>query len=193
MFKLDASGRETVLYRFRGGSDGAAPSGGVIRDSAGNLYGTTSSGGRNNNGTLFKVDATGKETVLYRFHGGVDGSAPVGGVVRDSAGNLYGNTNSGGDSNCNDDNTGACGTVFKIDSSGVKTTLHNFTGAFNPGADGAYPEGGLILDSAGNLYGTTNSGGNRDAGTIFEVNAAGQGSILIDMDGFPAAGLFRDL
>ena len=191
VFKLDKTGRETVLYRFRGGSDGANPSGGVIRDSAGNLYGTTSGGGHLN-GTVFKIDAKGKESILYRFRGGADGSSPVGGVVRDSAGNLYGVTNAGGDSNCNDDNTGACGTVFKIDASGTETVLHSFTGAFNAGSDGAYPEAGLVMDSAGNLYGTTNRGGNVDAGTVFEVSAAGIESVVINMDGFPEADLFLD-
>src|SRR4029077_13588477 len=114
------------------------PSGGLIRDRAGNLYGTTSGGGRSN-GTVFKIDARLNETILYRFRGGADGSGPVGGLVRDAAGDLYGVTNTGGDSTCNNDNTGACGTVFKFDITGGKSTLHAFTGAFGAEADGAYP------------------------------------------------------
>ncbi len=102
---------------------------------------------------MFKLDAAGHETVIYRFRGGVDGSGPIGGVIRDSAGNLYGVTNGGG---ANTDCTvggQACGTIFKIDSNGTKTTLHSFDGN-DAGSDGAFPEAGLIRDSAGNLYGT---------------------------------------
>ena len=96
MFKLDTTGTETALYSFTGGADGASPDGGLSRDSAGNLYGTTYYGGASNKGVVFKLDATGTETVLYSFTGGADGGYPNGGLVRDSAGNLYGTTGSGG-------------------------------------------------------------------------------------------------
>ena len=93
VFKLDRKGKEfSVLYSFMGGADGASPNGGLIRDNAGNFYGTTSGGGHLNNGTVFKLDGIGKETVLYRFRGGADGSVPSGGVIRDKAGNFYGTT-----------------------------------------------------------------------------------------------------
>jgi uncharacterized repeat protein (TIGR03803 family) len=191
VFKLDASGKETVLYRFRGGADGSQPSGGLFRDSAGNLYGTTGSGGHLN-GTVFKLDAAGHETVIYRFRGGVDGSGPIGGVIRDSAGNLYGVTNGGG---ANTDCTvggQACGTIFKIDSNGTKTTLHSFDGN-DAGSDGAFPEAGLIRDSAGNLYGTTSAGsGGVNEGTLFEFSAAGEESVLTYVEGLPAGGVIRD-
>jgi len=89
-----------------GAPDGGTPFAGVIRDSAGNLYGTTSSGGTANAGVVYKVDATGQETVLHSFTGGADGASPIGGVIRSPAGNLYGTTYSGGK-----ENTGA---VFEI-------------------------------------------------------------------------------
>ena len=92
VFKVSSSGKETVLYRFRGGTDGSAPMAGVVRDSAGNLYGTTSTGGTYNSGTVFKVNASGKESLLYSFTGGTDGSLPAFGLIRDSVGDLYGTT-----------------------------------------------------------------------------------------------------
>ena len=106
MFKLDKSGNETVIYRFAGGSDGDSPFAGVISDGAGNLYGTTESGGTFHFGTAFKLDKTGKETVLHTFTGGADGSYPVATLIRDAAGNLYGTTQLGGAS--------GFGTIFKI-------------------------------------------------------------------------------
>src|SRR5438128_1362113 len=82
-----------VLHSFTGGADGDAPHVGLVRDPSGNLYGTTSAGGASNSGTVFKVDTTGAETVLYTFTGGADGKTPTGSLIRDAAGNLYGATN----------------------------------------------------------------------------------------------------
>jgi len=146
VFKLDTSGNEPVLYSFKGGTDGRNPSAGVIRDSAGDLYGTTVYGGPSygsvSYGVLYKVHTSGHETVLYSFTGGADGANPTAGVIRDSAGNLYGTTYQGGASNA--------GAVYKVDTSGNATVLHSFTGA-----DGGQTSSGVIRDSAGNLYGTT--------------------------------------
>jgi uncharacterized repeat protein (TIGR03803 family) len=86
----------TVLHSFTGRPDGQGPGGGVVRDAAGNLYGTTDMGGPSNAGTVFKVDATGKEIVLYGFTGGADGGGLPAGLVRDAAGSLYGTTNNDG-------------------------------------------------------------------------------------------------
>ena len=109
VFKLNPDTRElTVLYAFTDEADGGIPYAGVIRDTAGNLYGTTGDGGAYNNGVVFKLDTTGKETVLHAFTGGEDGSYPVYNLIRDAAGNLYGTTNEGGDPNC------GCGVVFKL-------------------------------------------------------------------------------
>src|SRR5712691_11767354 len=108
VFKLDPTGKKTVLYAFRGKMDGIAPNPHLIRDDAGNFYGTTSSGGdRYYDRTIFKLDSTGKETILHRFNR-LDGSRPEGGVIRDVAGNLYGTTTYGG-SYANPE-----GTVFKL-------------------------------------------------------------------------------
>ncbi|HSZ01451.1 MAG TPA: choice-of-anchor tandem repeat GloVer-containing protein [Terriglobales bacterium] len=121
VFKLDKTGKETVLYRFTGGSDGANPFSGLVRDSVGNLYGTTYQGGNTGCqsqmggcGTVFKVDMSGKETVLYSFTGAADGETPFSGLLRDAAGNLYGTTAAGGTKNKNVCPSSGCGVVFKI-------------------------------------------------------------------------------
>jgi len=155
VYKLTPSGTETVLHSFASGSDGATPYGGVILDSKGNLYGTTTYGGSSNAGIVFKVSASGTETVLYTFAGGPDGANPTVGVVRDKVGNLYGTTYTGGNGD---------GTVFELSPSGVHTVLHTFTG----GADGAVPDANLILDKQGNLYSTT-LGGGIGFGVVYKV------------------------
>ncbi len=158
VFKIDASGTLTVLHNFTG-PDGSAPYASLIKDAAGNLYGTTCAGGSGGQGTVFKIDTSAAETVLYNFTGGNDGGCPSAGVIRDSAGNLYGTTTYGG--------TAAKGTIFKVDSSNVETVLHSFKGS-GVGNDGAYPYASLIMDSAGNLYGTTSRGGT-GSGTVFKL------------------------
>jgi uncharacterized repeat protein (TIGR03803 family) len=165
VFKVSAVGAETVLYAFTGGADGAIPYASLIRDSEGNLYGTTSGGGSASGslgcGVVFKLDNTGKETVLYSFKGYPDGCNPYAGLVQDSAGNFYGTTAGGGAADY--------GTVFELDTSGNETVLYSFTG----GADGANPHAGLVRDSAGNLYGTTLYGGIATGpsglGVVFEL------------------------
>jgi len=153
VFKLDPTGTETVLHSFAGGADGANPFGSLIQDEAGNLYGTTSVGGPSGQGTVFEVDPSGNETVLYSFTGGTDGGFPEAGLVRDEKGNLYGTTFFGGLASppC----YSFCGVVFKVDTTGVETVLYSFTG----GADGLNPAAGLMLGKAGDLYGTTGYGG----------------------------------
>jgi uncharacterized repeat protein (TIGR03803 family) len=168
VFKVSAAGHETVLYTFTGGSDGGYPQGGVIRDPAGNLYGTTVGGGAAGAGTVFKVDAAGGESVLYSFTGGADGGYPYASVVRDSAGNLYGTTVDGG--------TAGAGVVFKLDTTGQETVLHNFTGYPD---DGGNPYAGVALDSHGNLYGTTAFGGAEDDGVVYKVGSAGQENVIL--------------
>jgi len=154
VFKVDKNGNETVLYRLDGGTDGANPFGSLVRDKAGNLYGTARDGGggcERGCGTVFELDSTGKFTVLYSFTDGADGGFPETGLVRDNSGNLYGTTYEGGDVQCtNQGGSYGCGVVFKLEPNGNFTVLHSFTGE----ADGATPNG-LLLDSAGDLYGTT--------------------------------------
>jgi uncharacterized repeat protein (TIGR03803 family) len=175
VFKLDTSSIETVLYSFTGGADGSGPLGSLVLD-AGNLYGTTP-------GTVFKVDATtGAETTLHTFTGKADGGALRAGVVLDPGGNLYGTASIGGALNClgGQNNKTSCGLVFKLDPSGVETE-YNFT----PGA-GEIPSAGLVRDSAGNLYGTTEFTGPH-AGTsalLFRMNDSnGSETVLLTFAG----------
>ena len=156
VFKVDTAGNETVLHSFSGSPDGATPQGGLVMDAAGNLYGTTTYGGVANNGTVFKLDTVGSETVLHSFSGLYDGANPMADLLIDTAGNLYGTTAGGGGPD-------GYGTVFKIYTNGFETVLYRFSGF----GDGAYPHGGLIMDTAGNLYGTTYQGGRSDSRTVF--------------------------
>ncbi len=176
--------KETTLYTFTGGADGASPYAGVIRDGAGNLYGATFAGGASDLGTLFKVDATGKETVLYSFTGKPDGEHPTSNLLRDKAGNLYGSAYEGGAS--------GYGAVFKLDVSGKESLLYSF----GPGTDGEYPGSGLIEDAEGNLYGTTGYGGASGNGTVFRISKSGTETILYSFTGtdgqYPFATLLRD-
>jgi uncharacterized repeat protein (TIGR03803 family) len=149
VFKLDSNGAETVLHKFSG-VDGAAPVGPLIEDRASNLYGATSD--YSDGGTLFKLGKAGGEKVLYRFGCGAGGCDVAAGVIRDSAGNIYGTTFIGG-SGCSQ----GCGVAFELDTNGTETVLHTFGES-----DGANPTSPLLLDSGGNLYGTTQEGGNLD-------------------------------
>jgi len=166
VFKLDTSGQETVLYNFTGRADGGYPYSGVILDSAGNLYGTTPDGGAAGYGVVYKVNTSGKETVLYNFCSLAnceDGAYPEAGVIRDSAGNLYGTTDGGG--------AAGMGVVYKLDPVGQETVLYTFCSLANC-ADGSQTYAGVIRDSSGNLYGTTQRGGTGNAGVVFELNTA---------------------
>jgi uncharacterized repeat protein (TIGR03803 family) len=196
VFQLTPSGTLNVLHSFTG-SDGGEPFAGLIADAAGNLYGTTYSGGAPMScnitigcGTVFQLDTSGTLTVLHSFTN-YDGNHPVTGLIADAAGNLYGTTHSGGD--------GGYGTVFQLDSSGTLTVLYSFTG----GSDGRYPDGGLIADAAGNLYGTTRGelspppGCTRDCGTVFQLTPSGTLNVLHSFTGgsdggTPGAGLIAD-
>jgi uncharacterized repeat protein (TIGR03803 family) len=202
VFKLDPSGKETVLYTFTGGADGSLADAGLVRDSAGNLYGTTQFGGNTSAancvfygcGVVFKVDPSGNETVLYTFTGGADGLSPYAGLVRDSAGNLYGTTGYGGttSSSCVVNGSLGCGVAFKVDPSGNETVLHAFTG----GADGGFPLAGLVraavpgngsdLGASTEFFGQTGFGGpngGNGAGVVFKLDAAGNETVLHSFTG----------
>ena len=191
-----------ILYDFSGGfsngSDGAFGNGDLIADAAGIYYGTTSGGGGSLNcsqgcGTVYKVE-NGVESVIYAFTGGSDGQYPAGGLVLDSDGNLYGSASGG---------PLGFGIVFKIAPDGTKTIIYSFAGAPN---DGNGPNGDLVFDAEGNLYGTTVSGGDGNCdggcGTVFKITSDGQESILYAFQGggvgtnddgaYPAAGLTPD-
>ncbi len=170
---------ETVLHNFAGGSDGAGPAlGNLVFDSDGNLYGTTVAGGANPEclsgcGTVFKLSRSGSgwtEQVVYRFGGGVDGSAPYATLLVDAAGNLFGTTTTGGGSACY--NHQGCGTVFELSPVGsgwTERVLYRFQG----GNDGATPYGGVIEDTSGNLYGAAANKGSLNGGTVFELSPNG--------------------
>jgi len=179
VFRLDTTGKLTVLYSFTGGSDGASPMGGLLQDAKGNLYGVTKLGGVGS-GTVFKLHTTGKLTTLYRFTGGTDGGVPQTGLLRDAKGNLYGTTELGGSSNCQE----GCGVVFKLDTIGKLTTLYSFAG----GTDGNYPLQGLVQDQAGNFYGTTAYGGGSSncqggCGTVFRLDTTSKETVLYSFTG----------
>ncbi|MGA9670257.1 MAG: choice-of-anchor tandem repeat GloVer-containing protein [Terracidiphilus sp.] len=166
VFQVTAAGAETTIYSFcsLGGSactDGSTPQGALVLGSNGNLYGTTFSGGANNDGTVFVITPAGSLTTLHSFSG-ADGANPVGALALGRNGNLYGTTFVGG---ANND-----GTVFQITPGGSLTTLHTFSGA-----DGINPGGDLVLSSGnGNFYGTTYAGGNSNsAGTLFQMTPSG--------------------
>ncbi|MGA8430858.1 MAG: choice-of-anchor tandem repeat GloVer-containing protein [Candidatus Sulfotelmatobacter sp.] len=183
--------KETVLHTFTDGNDGSFPSNLLVADTAGNLYGTAALGGIYNGpechpscGIVFELspDSAGEwtETVLYSFQGGTDGIEPAG-VVFGPDGNLYGTTVGGG---INYSQDGCCGTVFKLthnpDGSWSKSALYSFTGE----TDGADPFAPLVIDSAGNLYGTTEGGGgtqnatdcNNGCGVVYELSPSSSGS-----------------
>lgn len=160
VFKLNPAGQMTVLYNFTGGADGGWPQAPLLRDAGGNLYGAAAGGGdlslcKNGCGVVFKLDPTGNESVLYAFKGSPDGFEPNGGLVRDKAGSFYGTTWLGGSTECTQYGDQGCGTIFELDTSGNETVLYSFTG----GNDGDNPSVGLTIDGSGNLYGTTPEGG----------------------------------
>ncbi len=181
IFKVTESGEETVLHSFAGNpTDGQYPIANLTRDANGNLYGTTELGGSANDGTVFKLDAAGSETLLFNFEGGSTGANPFGGVIRDSSGNLYGAATYGAH---------GVGLVFKLSPLGVETVLHKFTG----GTDGAYPSAGVIRDSSGNLFGTAEFGGDFGAGVVFEVSSSGTFSTVHSFSGSDGADILTGL
>jgi uncharacterized repeat protein (TIGR03803 family) len=152
----------TTVYAFPGAPNAGFPYGGLIADGKNNLYGTTYYGGTDGVGTVFELDGRLKQgRVLYSFKEGTDGGYPTSTLVFDAAGNLYGTTSMGGFPACD------CGTVFELSpaSGGWKeAVLH----AFREKPDGGYPYYGLTSDASGNLFSTTASGGNNEAGIVFE-------------------------
>jgi uncharacterized repeat protein (TIGR03803 family) len=179
---------ESALYKFCSVSqcaDGYNPLGGLVQDGASNLSGTTFAGGSsfgtydNGGGTVFKVDSSGHETVLYNFcsmTNCADGQLSYAGLILDVAGNLYGTTSQGGANNG--------GTAFKVTQNGQETVLYSFCSAPNC-ADGQLPYAGLIRDAAGNLYGTTTYGGANNGGTVFKLDKNGYETVLYSFCSVP--------
>jgi uncharacterized repeat protein (TIGR03803 family) len=179
---LTGSGYKT-LYKFTGGADGEKPIGThLISDANGYLYGTTSSGGANGLGAVFKITTAGKETVLYSFKGGTDGAGPRGGLY-DLNGTLYGTTREGGASGSGCGGSG-CGTVFSVSLTGTESVLHSFGITSN---DALEPYAGLV-DVKGVLYGTSLSGGGSGCGgfgcgTVYKITTSGKESVVYSFTG----------
>jgi len=183
--------KETILYSFTGGSGGYNPYAGLVRDSKGNLYGTAAYGGYRDGslcsggcGTVFELSppsergASWTETTLYQFKGSTDGAGPMGSLIFDPAGNLYGTTQNGGDEYV------CCGTAFELSPPSAEggdwseTVLHDFAG----GSDGENPVAALYRDAKGNLYGTTQFGGAASGnGTIFRLSPTSGGTWTEDI------------
>ena len=142
------------------GVNGSVPTDALVQGSDGNFYGTTQAGGSGGGGTVYQLTPSGTETIIYNFTGGADGGSPEGGLIRDGAGNLYGTTISGGNTNC----APSCGVVFKVTPAGQEQVLYRFD-TFT----GAAPNSGLTLDGKGGAYGTTTQGGANFAGTIYRL------------------------
>jgi uncharacterized repeat protein (TIGR03803 family) len=158
VFKISTNGALTTLYSFNDTNDGGFLYAGLVQGRDGNFYGTTSEGGTNGYGTVFKISTNGALTSLYSFTG-PDGYLPTAGLVQGSDGNFYGTTSTGG-------TNGGYGTVFKISTNGVLTSLYSFSGM---SSDGAVPEAGLVQGRDGSFYGTTWSGGTNFQGTVFRL------------------------
>ena len=184
VFKMTLGGKLTTLYSFcpAGGNctDGRYPVG-LVQASNGNFYGTTSSAGANGGGTIFEISSTGKFKLLYSFCSNCTGGgyAPGSGPMQASNGNLYGTTTLGG-------NYSGEGTVYQITTAGVFKTLYSFCAQANC-ADGAFPVGGLIQDSNGNLYGTTEYGGANGYGAVFELTSSNEFIVLHSFDNIDGA------
>jgi uncharacterized repeat protein (TIGR03803 family) len=165
LFKISTGGTLTTIYNFcsqASCADGANPAAGVVLDTNGSFYGTTSVGGAYNGGTVFRITAGGKLTTIYNFCAQpscADGSSPEASLVLASNGKFYGTTTEGG--------TGG-GTVFEITPAGTFTLIHTFNG------DGANPHASLVQGANGNFYGTTSYGGVYNEGTIFEMAPSGK-------------------
>jgi uncharacterized repeat protein (TIGR03803 family) len=181
---------ETVLYRFADSPVGATyPEGGVVFDAQGNFYGTTVSGGTGGAGTVYKMTPSGGGwtlSTIYNFQGGADGSVPITELKFDHAGNLYGTTIVGGVGN---------GNIFRLMPAGDGWSEQNIY-SFLGGVDGFQPQGGVVIDSAGNLYGGTVGGGTQEGGVAYELTPNNDGSwtysILADFSGAINASLAID-
>ena len=180
-----------VFYTFSG-KDGSFPNGDLLRDSAGNFYGTAQFGGSANRGVVFKLDAKGQQTILYSFTGGTDGGIPIGRVIRDKAGNLYGQTSLGGNPTC------SCGTVFKLKPNGTLIVLHAFKGGKDGAQNQAQPELGLV-SIGGDFYGAASFGGvvgcdgNLGCGVVFKVTPSRKETVLYRFDGKTNGAFPQDL
>jgi uncharacterized repeat protein (TIGR03803 family) len=200
VFEVSSAGHFTLLHNFgAGGAEGAWPFAGLVRDSSGNLYGTTSGGGSSSRGTVFKLDNQANLGVLHSFAGGKDRARPFAPLILDPAGNLYGTTADGGTADCIPAGVDSrCGTVFEIPMKGRKAgkekILHRFSSSRKLGSE---PHAPVMRDSAGNLFGTDEYDGPGEGGTVFELGAQGGATVRHTFstqsnEYFPLSGLMQD-
>lgn len=203
VFEVSSTGKEKVIYMFQGGKDGAGSEAGVIADSAGDLFGATDYGGgagacSTGCGTVYELTPKGggyTERVLHAFKSGKDGALPIANLLLRPNGVLYGTTTTGGTGACSSPSGfKGCGTVFSMTPSG-STYVEKVIYAFKGGSDGEAPRSALIADQKGNLYGTTEFGGNTNSacdkdpsgntncGTVFKLTPAGKKTILYKFNG----------
>ncbi len=169
VYKLDTAGALTSLYAFPGGPGYQVPTGGIILDPSGQIFGTTPNAG--SAGMVYQMDASGKERTLYTFPGAADGTTPFGSLIMDAKGNLYGTTQKGGPTNS--------GVLYKIDPSGKETTLYDFTGT-----PGAGPGHIIARDSKGDIYGAADTGAD-GFGSLFKLSASGAYTTIYNFTGGP--------
>lgn len=192
LFVASSAAQTFKVFHSFSFTDGSSPNGDLLRDSEGNFYGTTQFGGSSNRGLVFELDAKGNETILYTFTGGADGGIPIGRVIRDSAGNLYGITSLGGDPTC------SCGTVFKLTKSGTLKVLHSFKGGKDGAQNEGQPELGLVMVN-GDLYGSASFGGvsgcdgSLGCGVLFKVTPSGKETVLHRFTGQAEGAFPQDL
>jgi len=174
VFKIDKHNLFSLLYSFKGGTDGWFLTTGLVRDAKGNLYGTTAGGGTSDLGTIYEITKTGKETVLYSFQGAPDGQTPQG-LYLAKDGTLYGSNYLGGTSSCVQGEQSGCGAIFAFNKTSGETILYRFNGQ----TDGIEPLGPVIMGPGGLLYGTTQYGsyhqcatGGYGCGTIWKLELA---------------------
>jgi len=181
VFEITQDGREKVLHRFSGGdAAGYGPWGGVTGDASGNLYGTTSQGGALRGGTIFKLAPDGTMTVVHAFdtnRNSGDASAPWGSLAMDAGGNLYGTSQRGG--------AAGGGALFKVAPDGTESIVYSFG---SERGDGTPPNGGVLIDAAGNFYATTTSGGFYGYGTIYRIAPDRSAVLLHSFSRYPDGG-----
>jgi len=190
VFKVTADGQESIVYAFKGGQDGESPSGPLTYIS-GKLYGTTSFGGGtpciyaprvHGCGTIFEINLSGTERVLYRFPGRKLGAFPTDGLLYVN-GAFYGEANGGvNGASCTGNNLDSCGLIYKMSARGHVSVVHAFDGT-----DGAFPKGGL-LHFGGNFYGVT-TGRAKGGGTLFRISPSGVATTLHNFVGSRPTGL----
>lgn len=197
VYEIDSAGSETVLHAFTDDPDGDHPAAALVQDAEGNLYGTTERGGEGNDGTktcgiVFALDTAGDEAVLYAFEAwGCGGhhhpAQPMGGLLLDSSGNLYGTASAcghgGGSKTC-------LGAVFEVSAGGTYVTLHQFAKKKSDGARPTY--GNLVMDNTGSLYGVTLDGGSADKGVVYRLAPNGKLTVLYSFRGGTKDGCYPD-